>query len=87
MAISRTIALGAALIVAAGIGTDCAYAFRMNVGAPIVPTHVAPPTKSTVTVIQPTHGRCYTNDGRTHCIGGGLGGGHHPGGGPHWIAR
>ena len=70
MAIIRTVALGLLVIVASGIGTDCAFASTVNIHTPFLPTRVGPPNKQKVKVISGPH-RCFTHDGRTHCIGGG----------------
>jgi hypothetical protein len=69
MTIIRTVALGVLAIVAAGIGTDCAYASTVKVHTPFVPTNVGPPHGG----ISGPH-RCFTKDGHTHCVGGGPGG-------------
>jgi hypothetical protein len=62
MAIIRTVALGAALIVAAGIGP--AYAATINiVHAPTVSIHVPPPTAQNLKVI--TSGRPHSIPGHT----------------------
>lgn len=80
MAIARTVALGVSLIVALSIGADSAYASIVNIHSPIVPTHVALPTKQTITVIKSGSGSGNRGPGRAH----GPGGGHHPGCAP-WV--
>jgi hypothetical protein len=60
MAIIRTVALGAALMVAAGVGP--AYAATINtVHAPTVSIHVPPPTAQNLKVI--TSGRPHSTPG------------------------
>lgn len=70
MAIVRTIALGVLVIVAAGIGTDGAFASTVNIHAPIILTHLPPPNKQKINPIQARPHRCFTMDGYTHCVGG-----------------
>lgn len=79
MVIIQTVALGVLAIVAAGIGTDCAFASTVNIHTPFVPTHVPPPNRQKIKGIQSGPHRCFTNEGRTHCVGGGVPV-HHPGG-------
>jgi hypothetical protein len=72
MAIIRIVALGVLAIVAAGIGTDRAFASTVKAHTPFVPTYVSPPNRQKIKVISGPH-RCFTHDGHTHCVGGGPG--------------
>ncbi len=49
MALVRTLALS--LIVAAGIGADCAYASTVTIHTPAVPIHVNAPVKAPVGIV------------------------------------